>query len=154
MFTVPNVDAMLTDSMTLQQAADAVANLYCVKPLAFAVRPVVTGAVMSAILWLPFGIAGIAGGVLTILPFTWIKFRRFTRSRKAVEAEVLVQILESLEGLDVHQEAAETIAGVWLNHARRGLTFDLDMQVRLYDAVNSPVNIARRKAEAAELHNG
>ena len=154
MFTAPNIDAMFTDSTTIQQAADAVASLYRVMPLAFSVRPALIGAATSAILWLPFGIVGIAAGVLPVVPITWIKFRRFTRSRKAVEAEVLVRMLEALEGLDIHREAAESMAGLWLNYARRGSTFDLDTQVRMYDAVNSPVNIARREAEAADLRNG
>lgn len=149
MFSVPSINALFTDRTTVQEAADSIASLYRVPLLAFAVRPALIGAAMAAILWFPFGVAGIAGGMLPIAPFTWIHYRRFSKSRKAVEAEMVGRLLQGLKALGIPQGATEAMIGLWLNNTRRGLTFDIDREIRLYDATLSPEAIARREAEAS-----
>jgi hypothetical protein len=44
--------------------------------------------ISSAILLLPFGVANIASGVLLELPFSRIKFRRFTGAQSAGGSEI------------------------------------------------------------------
>ncbi|MBO9552247.1 hypothetical protein [Pseudomonas sp.] len=147
MFSVPNINDLITDQATIQEASNSIASLYRVPILAFAVRPVLIGAMMAAALWFPFGVAGIAAGVIPIVPFTWIRYRRFAKSRKTVEAEMVVRMLQGLHELDIPRGAAEAIVGLWMHNTRRGFNFDIDREIRLYDAVYSPEAIARREAE-------
>lgn len=146
MFSVPNINDLITDKTTIQDASNIIASLYRVPIFAFAVRPVLIGVIMAAALWFPFGIAGVAGGALPIVPFTWIRYRRFAKARKAIEAEMVVRLLQGLGELDIPRGAAEAMAGLWMQYTRRGFNFDIDREIRSYDAFYSPEAVARREA--------